>query len=343
MEMKLLVGKPGIGKTYTAEQYALDNDLHLVEYNASDERTAGSLKDLTSGQSIAVSGKKIMYLFDEVDNMEKGGAKKLAEFLSYNKSMTIFLTANNLNKVSKEIQKECEIVFMNSKSQKEIVDILKLIFVNQLDFEPDAFEALAIDSAKRSNGDLRKAQQLMLYQNVSKYDTVKLDSLKAIKMILYEKDRRAVYDYIRGIPISSLYSWLFETFAVNHDKEATKMMQEINKNLYKLNEVYLYSFIAYELPVKTSKLVERLPTSNKIQKLDEGIVEKLEEHFKCGRNEALQYLNLLKSIAEDKYCKENVADNCHLTKMEREHLGITVQMIEKKEKKVVVTNSLLNY
>jgi len=334
MDVKLLVGKPGIGKTYTAEQYALQKDLYLVEYNASDDRTALSLKDLSASQSITVSGKKIMYLFDEVDNMEKGGSKRLAEFLRSNKSMTIFLTANNLNKVSKEIQNECEVIPMFSKSQEEIEEILRDEFPDMLGFEVDYFEELVSDSAKRSKGDLRKAKQFMEYQNTEKYDTQKLDTLNAVKMILYEEDRKKVYDYIRGIPVSSLYSWLFETFAANRNVEATRLMQEINRNIYKLNEVYLYSFIAFELPMRREKLVERLPTSNKLQLIEEKIILKLQDYYQCSKNESLQYLNLIKTITLDKFCQESIADKCAFTKSEREHLGIKTKVEAKKEEEI---------
>jgi len=346
MKIQLLVGRPGIGKTYTAEQHALENDLYLVEYNASDDRTATSLKDLSASQTFTVSGKKIMYLFDEVDNMDKGGSKRLAEFLRSNKSMTIFLTANNLSKVAKEIQNECEVIQMYPKSQEEVEEILRDTYPEMLGFEYDAFENLVKDSARRSRGDLRKAKQFMEYQNSKRYNTQKLDNLKAVKMILYEKDRHLVYDYIRGIPISSLYSWLFETFAVNQNIEAARLMQEVNRNLYKVNEVYLYSFIAFELPARSKKLVERLPTSNKLQKVEENIIEKLQEHFKCSKNESMQYLNLIKTITSDRFCRESIADNCSFTKSEREHLGIMTRMETKKEevaKPEIKTNNLLQY
>lgn len=345
MKAKLFVGKPGIGKTYKAEQYALENDLYLVEYNASDERTAASLKSLSASQSITVTGKKIMYLFDEADNMDKGGSKKLAEFLKANTKMVVFLTANNLKKVAKEVQNECDIEEVYPKTEFEIEEILRNVFIDKLGFKDvDIFEELITTSAKNCKGDLRKAQQLMRFQSTTKYTSTKLDSLKALKLILYEKDRKIVYDYIRQIPISSLYSWLFETFVVNRDKQASKMMQEINRNLYKLNEVYLYSFIAFELPARESKMVERLPMSAKLPKVEESIVEKIGKHYKCGRNEALQYLNLLKTIASDKYCREKVADKCRFTKGDREHLGISTMFKNKVEaKQPVKTSRLLQY
>jgi hypothetical protein len=120
-------------------------------------------------------------------------------------------------------------------------------------------------------------------------------------------------------------------------------MQEINRNLYKINEIYLYSFIAFELPARKNNLIIRLPTLNKLPKIELNIVDKLKEHYKCGEKEALQYLNLLKSI--DSYCKEKVADKCQFTKMENEHLGIETKIERKniiKEQKIE-TSSLLQY
>ena len=64
MKPKLLVGKPGIGKTYSVEQSASEENYFLVEFNASDIRTAEGMRMLSASQTRAVTGRKLMYLFD---------------------------------------------------------------------------------------------------------------------------------------------------------------------------------------------------------------------------------------------------------------------------------------
>ncbi len=342
MKPKLLIGRPGVGKTYSVEQKALKGDYFLIEYNSSDSRTAESLKTLSASQKIAVTGKKQMYLFDEVDSMDKGGAKRLAKFLNQASEIPVFLTANEEKKISKLILAECEIIHFEQKEESEIAEILNQMFPDCIGLGYEEFIEKTKEAAANCEGDIRKARQFILYNRSENYNRSKYDALKAVKMIFFEPNRRKVFEYIKQIPISSLYSWIFESFAIAGDKKTVGKLSYLNTNIYKLNETYLHSFLAFELPKYDSNIVAKLPSPLRMLKVEEKIVEKLREYYKCSEREGLMYFNLLKTIAEsDTLCVYYITENCGFSKKEKEFLGI--KKPEKVKVQVVKTAGLLDF
>jgi len=337
MKPTLLVGKPGIGKTYSVEKYAKKNNLFLVEYNTSDTRTSNSLKDLSVSQKTAATGQQFLYLFDEVDSMDKRGGTVLSKFLYQvvGTNITVFLTANKLDKVYAKIKNACIVENVYPKTEEEISQILKKDNNNS---EEDIRNV-----AKNCNGDIRKAKQMIQYSRATDYKQESINNFQAIKMILYEEDRKKVFKYICQIPIGSLYSWLFETFSTSGRKEVIELLQEVNHNLYKVNETYLYSLLAFGLAKQDVKLIPKLPSSQKLTKFEQTIVNKIKTTYKCSKREGLQYLNLLQSMKKDSICLNHIVKKCKLKPKEMQFLGIDKIADTPKQKQKEQTKSLMEF
>lgn len=97
----LLAGPPGVGKTSLVYAYAAENGYDLVEVNASDKRTAESIRSVVgeaSRQSTLLGTRKRILLIDEVDGAYgsemTGGVAALAQIIS-STMIPIVLVANN--------------------------------------------------------------------------------------------------------------------------------------------------------------------------------------------------------------------------------------------------------
>ncbi|HZD43983.1 MAG TPA: AAA family ATPase, partial [Methanomicrobiales archaeon] len=68
----LLYGKPGTGKTSSAYALATDMGWEVVELNASDQRTKGSIEKIAGSSSLTRSltgAERKLILLDEADNL----------------------------------------------------------------------------------------------------------------------------------------------------------------------------------------------------------------------------------------------------------------------------------
>jgi len=286
----LLFSRPGYGKTFFVEQLAESKGYHLIELNASDKRTKKELSLLNSKHSNSVTGKPLMYFFDEVDSLDSGGASILAQFLreANIRGIPVYLSCNKLSKISKSIRELCKEQPFLQKTPVEIVEILHY-YIGQSEIETEKnLKEVAINC----KGDLRRAFHAVCFSGMTHYSYKNTDMLQAVNMILYEEDRWKVYDYIKDFKFSSIYSWLFETYGRFGTDHHRKMMIDINKNIHKVHDRFLHAQVALCLPPMDKRVGRKLNTTPKLPPVEEEVRLKLKEKYKCSTNESYLYLRL---------------------------------------------------
>jgi len=156
----LLYGPPGTGKSCFVEAFARDNNLELIQLNASDKRDANSIKTIigNSSKNLSIWKKGKIFLIDEVDGIsafqDKGGVKALIEVIQESK-FPIVLTANDpFDPKLRELRENCEMIEFKRLS---VLDVERKL-IEILEKEGIKYDrAVVREIASRNNGDLRGA------------------------------------------------------------------------------------------------------------------------------------------------------------------------------------------
>lgn len=153
-------GPPGVGKTSLIHAFASENNLDLVETNASDLRSSKELRETISGsvsqKSLFKRGK--IFLFDEVDGIsgyeDKGGVGEMMRIIDESRYPIVLIANDPYSKKLHELRKKVDMVQFRKLTVWDVMKKLQSI--------ADA-EKLFVDReyiheiAKRSQGDLRSA------------------------------------------------------------------------------------------------------------------------------------------------------------------------------------------
>ncbi len=192
----LIYGPPGTGKTSMLEAYAGENNLDIVQVNASDCRTAEELKrtiaSSVSQKSLFRRGK--VFLIDEVDGLagreDKGGVGELISIIKETKHPVILACNDPYHAKLRELKGYCEPVQFRRLTVWDIERKLKEI----ADKENIKCDSLFISQlAKMSNGDLRSA--INDFETASKgRKEVRLDDLENLGSREREK---SIFDAVK--------------------------------------------------------------------------------------------------------------------------------------------------
>ncbi|MFH1376852.1 MAG: replication factor C large subunit [Candidatus Woesearchaeota archaeon] len=156
----ILHGMTGTGKTCSVHAIAKENNLELMELNASDFRNKAHINDIIgfSINQASLFNKGKIILIDEIDGLsgmkDRGGAQALASLLS-SSAFPVVLTANDVyqDKLSGLRSKSILLEFENLKNN-EMLEVLKKIVDKENVKIDDLFLKKLVG---RSGGDLRSA------------------------------------------------------------------------------------------------------------------------------------------------------------------------------------------
>jgi replication factor C large subunit len=156
----LLYGKPGTGKTCLVEAFARDENLELIQMNASDTRSKKQIEEVFGyASSVASFFKKgRIFLIDEVDGIagkeDAGGISAIIKIIKESKHPVV-LTANDpYDPNLRFLRQYCELIPFSEIPVWDIEKKLKEICEKEgIEYDKEVLRQLA----KRSEGDLRAA------------------------------------------------------------------------------------------------------------------------------------------------------------------------------------------
>ena len=156
----LVYGPPGSGKTSMVHAVAGENELEIIEVNASDVRNAESIKEKLGPAMMQMSlfsrGKLI--LVDEIDGVsgsaDRGGISELAKLLDKTQ-FPVIMTANDpFDKKFSTLRKKSAMIEFRTLAYPSVLAVLKKIAEKEsIEYDEVSLETLA----RRAGGDLRGA------------------------------------------------------------------------------------------------------------------------------------------------------------------------------------------
>ncbi|MBI4894763.1 MAG: replication factor C large subunit [Candidatus Aenigmarchaeota archaeon] len=156
----VLHGPPGVGKTTLVYAFARENNIDLIETNASDLRSS---KELSETMSSAVSQKSLfnrgkIFLFDEVDGIsgyeDKGGVGEMIRIVESSKYPVVMIANDPYSKKLYELRKRADMVAFRKLTVWDVMKRLQLIADAERVFVSRDY---IHDIAKKSGGDMRSA------------------------------------------------------------------------------------------------------------------------------------------------------------------------------------------
>lgn len=229
----ILHGSTGTGKTCSIHAIAKENDLEIMELNASDFRKKDQINEVIGNsigqQSLFHKGKII--LIDEIDGLsgmkDRGGAQAVASLLE--KSVfPIVLTANDisLSKLS-GLRKKSILLEFEDLETNDVLNVLKKINdIENLKVEENILKRIS----NRSSGDLRGAIN----------DLQSISILKKVE----DEDVEDIGDRRKEKEISSLLRLIFKS-------KELKLISETN-DLVDVNFDEMMMWIDENLPLEYS-------------------------------------------------------------------------------------------
>lgn len=258
----VLYGPPGIGKTALAHATAFENNLEILELNASDLRNKEKLQDILKPaieqKSLVRKGKII--LVDEVDGIsavDRGGLTELLVLIELT-SYPVIITANDIwqSKLN-TLRRKVDLVQLKEINYKTIKEVLIDILKKEDKFvDNDVLTSISI----KSKGDLRAAINDL--QTISKiHDTSQIqvdernketDIFNALRMIFKGKtnpETLRVFDSV-NMNLDEIFLWIEENIPAEYqDYELARAYDLLSKADVFKGRIYkqqYWRFLVYE-------------------------------------------------------------------------------------------------
>lgn len=194
----LFYGPPGVGKTSLLQAVAKENNLDLIELNASNYRTASQIREVIGKsmrqKSLFKKGK--IFVIDEIDGLasqeDKGGVAELVNLIKDSYHPIVFISNDPWNVKLKPLRSYCQLVQFGKVPFWSILKKLQYICQN---------EGMKCDSevlkfiAKMADGDLRSAINDLEMISRGKKE-IKMDDIKSIN----QREREmSIFDVLKMI------------------------------------------------------------------------------------------------------------------------------------------------
>lgn len=225
----LLYGPPGVGKTALVYAYAIENNLAVIELNASDTRNYATIRKIIGasikGATLFKKGK--IFLIDEIDGLapkyDTGAVNELLKIVKESRYPIVFIANDPYEPKLKSLRENCELVQFKKLSVFDIEKRLSQILESE-GIKADKKVLRAI--ATRNNGDLRGAINDLEVVARGKKEI----NMNDLEVLGYREREESIFDALKIIfktksPIAAKLS------VMNVDKDPDEIFWWIEENI----------------------------------------------------------------------------------------------------------------
>ena len=269
----LLYGPAGVGKTSLVLAYANENNMDVVEVNASDFRTAERIKQVVgmASQQSTILGKRRIILVDEVDGIagreDVGGLSALSKVIDEAR-VPIVMVANDPwdQRLAGLREKSVMIEFKRLPKTTVQAQLRRICEAEKIECPDEVLKSIA----ERSNGDLRSAindlQALAAAGKISKdalnalgYRVRDKEIFSALAMAFNAKTVREGRLALEGLDLDppSFFQWIFDNAPdqipdVRVLADALERLARADLHLQRVNNLQRWSLLKYAIPLMTT-------------------------------------------------------------------------------------------
>ncbi|ANF22208.1 replication factor C large subunit [Thermococcus piezophilus] len=324
----ILAGPPGTGKTTTIYALAREYGFEVIELNASDERTYEKIERYVQAaytRDILGKRRKLIFL-DEADNIEPSGAREIAKLIDKARN-PIVMSANHYWEVPRGIRNKAQIVEYKRLTQRDIMKaLIRILKAEGITVPKEILQEIA----KHANGDLRAAindlqtvvsggiedaEEVLAYRDVEK------SVFQALAQLFATDNAKRAKLAVLGVDMypHELLQWIDENLPYVYYKpediaRAYKALSRADIYLGRAQRTGNYSLWKYATDMMTAgvavagvkkkgfvriyppKTIKLLTESKEERSLRDSIVKKIMKEMHMARMEALETLEIIKSI-----------------------------------------------
>lgn len=218
----LIYGSTGTGKTLVIKLIAKEMKMSLFELNASDERSASSMKEklLPAAKEGSLFNKRLI-LIDEVDSFgqsDRGGIAEVIRAIKESANPIILIASDAYDNKLRSLRGYCELLKVR-RIPKNLIE-KKLI-------EISSKEKMKIDGeiikriAENADGDMRSATNDMIFSSESVYRDKEKNIFEVLNTIFRSKDLRKTLQAIdrSGKDLDELFWWIEQNIPLEYQNK----------------------------------------------------------------------------------------------------------------------------
>jgi len=215
----LIYGPTGTGKTLITKLIAKEMKMSLFELNASDERSASSIKEklLPAAKEGSLLNKRLI-LIDEADSFgqsDRGGIAEVIKAIKESANPIILIANDAYNDKLRSLRSYCELLKVRRISKNLIEKkLIEISSREKLKTDKETIQKIA----ENADGDIRSAINDLIFSSESTYRDKEKNIFEVLNIIFRSKDLRKTLQAIdkSDKDLEELFWWIEQNIPLEY-------------------------------------------------------------------------------------------------------------------------------
>lgn len=218
----LIYGPTGTGKTLVIKLIAKEMKMSLFELNASDDRSASSIKEklLPAAKEGSLFNKRLI-LIDEVDSFgqsDRGGITEVIRAIKESVNPIILIASDAYDAKLKSLRGYCELLKVR-RTPKNLIEkkLIEISLKEKMKIDSEAIKRIA----ENADGDMRSAMNDLIFSSESVYRDKEKNIFEVLNIIFRSKDLRKTLQAIdrSGKDLDELFWWIEQNIPLEYQNK----------------------------------------------------------------------------------------------------------------------------